>query len=199
MVNNMSTNKEELILDVSLQLFAEKGYDATRMPEIVKAAGIGAGTVYRYFPSKEELFNKLFQRSMDYVFTHFHEKYPKDGTIEEKFSYIFAQGEKLIEHDRMLIYFITKNEFNPALNEESQKKWHCLVSFLFDFIQEGQNEGVFKKVSVDVLIAILYGAFTYTIDFITHNNYKNCEGEPRDFHDIFQDMKITCWDAFRII
>ena len=35
------------------------GYVAARIPDIAGAAGISQGLLYRYFPSKEELFNEL--------------------------------------------------------------------------------------------------------------------------------------------
>jgi AcrR family transcriptional regulator len=45
----------ELILDAAYELFAERGYDATRMEEIAERAEIGTSTLYRYFPTKDEL------------------------------------------------------------------------------------------------------------------------------------------------
>lgn len=45
----------DLVLDTALDLFLERGYDGTRMDEIAEAAGIGSSTLYRYFPTKDEL------------------------------------------------------------------------------------------------------------------------------------------------
>lgn len=44
-----SNDKETLILNAALQLFSENGYEATCIPQIIKKAGISAGTIYRYF------------------------------------------------------------------------------------------------------------------------------------------------------
>lgn len=44
------------IATAALYLFARKGYAATSVEQIAEAAGIGKGTVYEYFPSKEEIF-----------------------------------------------------------------------------------------------------------------------------------------------
>ena len=52
-------DKKEKINEIAtaaLYLFAEKGYAATSVEQIAEAAGIGKGTVYEYFPSKEEIF-----------------------------------------------------------------------------------------------------------------------------------------------
>jgi len=47
------------ILDAALAVFAEKGFAAARMDEVARRAGVTKGTIYRYFPSKEELFKSL--------------------------------------------------------------------------------------------------------------------------------------------
>ena len=47
------------ILDAALSVFAEKGFAAARMEDIAARAGVTKGTIYLYFPSKEEVFKSL--------------------------------------------------------------------------------------------------------------------------------------------
>lgn len=47
------------ILDAALAVFAEKGFSAARMEDIAAKAGVTKGTIYLYFPSKEEVFKSL--------------------------------------------------------------------------------------------------------------------------------------------
>jgi AcrR family transcriptional regulator len=51
----MERNTREAILDAAQKLFARFGYKKTAVDEIAKEAGIGKGTVYLYFRSKEEI------------------------------------------------------------------------------------------------------------------------------------------------
>lgn len=44
------------ILNASTEVFAARGFAATDVQEIANRIGVGKGTIYRYFPSKEELF-----------------------------------------------------------------------------------------------------------------------------------------------
>ncbi len=55
------SGKRELILDTALGLFVENGYIDTKIIDIANAAGIGKGTIYEYFSSKEALFTELLQ------------------------------------------------------------------------------------------------------------------------------------------
>ena len=43
------------LLDAALGLFVEKGFAATRIEEVAARAGVSKGTLYLYYPSKEEL------------------------------------------------------------------------------------------------------------------------------------------------
>jgi AcrR family transcriptional regulator len=47
------------ILDAALDLFAERGFAATRLEDVAARAGVTKGTVYLYFKTKEELFEAL--------------------------------------------------------------------------------------------------------------------------------------------
>jgi AcrR family transcriptional regulator len=52
----------ERILDAALGQLAESGYAGAAMHAVARRAGIGTGTLYRYFPSKAELFAEVFRR-----------------------------------------------------------------------------------------------------------------------------------------
>lgn len=47
------------ILEAALDLFAEKGFAATKLTEVAKRAGVSKGTVYLYYESKQALFQAL--------------------------------------------------------------------------------------------------------------------------------------------
>lgn len=50
------------ILNAALRLFAENGVNGVAVPQIAAEAGVGVGTIYRQFESKEALVNTLFRR-----------------------------------------------------------------------------------------------------------------------------------------
>ena len=49
--------RKQEIIDTALRLFCEKGYEKTSITDIAKAIGVAQGLCYRYFPSKEALFD----------------------------------------------------------------------------------------------------------------------------------------------
>jgi AcrR family transcriptional regulator len=53
------------ILDASLDLFLRRGFSDVKMSDIAARAGITAGTIYRYFDSKDALISALVERHAD--------------------------------------------------------------------------------------------------------------------------------------
>jgi AcrR family transcriptional regulator len=52
------------ILEAALEVFAERGLAAARLEDIAKRAGLSKGTIYLYFPNKEELFREVIRHSV---------------------------------------------------------------------------------------------------------------------------------------
>ena len=52
------------LLDAALELFVQKGYAATRTEEVAARAGVSKGTLYRYYPSKEELLEAVLRHRL---------------------------------------------------------------------------------------------------------------------------------------
>lgn len=57
--------KRELLISVAVKVFARKGFHASKMQDIADAAGIGKGTIYEYFKTKDELFLAVYDKWMD--------------------------------------------------------------------------------------------------------------------------------------
>lgn len=52
------------ILDAAFAVFAERGLAAARLDDIAKRAGLSKGTIYLYFPNKEELFREVVRSTV---------------------------------------------------------------------------------------------------------------------------------------
>lgn len=52
------------IIEAALDVFIAKGFSATRLDEVAARAGVSKGTLYLYFPSKEELFKAMVRQTV---------------------------------------------------------------------------------------------------------------------------------------
>jgi AcrR family transcriptional regulator len=64
MARKPDPNKKRQIVEAATHVFARKGYAAARIIEVAEAAGVGKGTIYEYFRSKEDLFFAVFEEMM---------------------------------------------------------------------------------------------------------------------------------------
>ncbi len=52
------------VLDAALKMFARKGFASTKVEDIAREAGLSKGAIYRYFSSKEDIFESLVNRAI---------------------------------------------------------------------------------------------------------------------------------------
>lgn len=57
----LQPDKRRAILRAAVRVFARKGYEASRVADIAKEAGVAYGLVYHYFEGKEDVLNSIFR------------------------------------------------------------------------------------------------------------------------------------------
>jgi len=92
---NKKTNKRDDIIHASLDLIAEYGFHATPMSLIAEKAGVGAGTIYRYFESKDVLIADVFAELEARITAWITEGYADAKPLRERFIHLC---EKLLRY-----------------------------------------------------------------------------------------------------
>ena len=62
--DQLAARRTDEILDVAARLFAARGYPSTDLQVVADELGVGKGTIYRYFPTKRNLFLATVDRGM---------------------------------------------------------------------------------------------------------------------------------------
>jgi AcrR family transcriptional regulator len=95
----------------SFALFAEHGYAALTMRELAKGLGVSTGTLYHYFPTKEELFHQLVAAQTDQDFTEGAPLVSLDGTLEERilasYRYVDENSRRLFQRFQIIGEYLT--------------------------------------------------------------------------------------------
>lgn len=63
--DRIRARNETKILKASVELFARKGFDGTRIAEIAEASDLPKANVYYYFATKEDIYTRLIERVLD--------------------------------------------------------------------------------------------------------------------------------------
>lgn len=189
----MKTDKKEIILDASERLMMKASQNDISVSLIAKEAGIGKGSIYYYFKSKEEIMYAVIERG-----------YRK--ALHEYFSCIDSQLPA-IEKIKMLFFCTIKKEFNDN-RENLFRKLHVnedvilhnyvkhialaeMSPVLEKLLLQGNEEGSIytdtPKESAEMIVAVLSFILDGTIfvnDIATYNKLK-----------VFANVLNTCLSA----
>ncbi|ABZ92646.1 TetR/AcrR family transcriptional regulator [Leptospira biflexa] len=150
-------NKSEEILTAALELFTAKGFDGTAVPLIAERANVAAGTIYRYFASKEELVNSLFQKWQESLYNKIKDNFPENVEPKEQFHRIWLSMAEFQRENPIAFDFLEMQYNLPYLDKKSLAKRALLLKFLTRFAHD--NRDILIKFPPDALIAIVWGAF----------------------------------------
>lgn len=96
--------KEKIIIEAAIKLFAKKGYTATSVQDIATDSGISKGAFYLYFKSKEKLLESLLIYYFDQLTEEIMQWDNKNLTAREKFkAQINTTIDMLIQHKDFII------------------------------------------------------------------------------------------------
>jgi AcrR family transcriptional regulator len=77
----LTARRREQILKAAMEVFSEEGYAAATIPRIARQAGVAAGTIYLYYPSKRDLFVAVIKNFViSTPFLNLIDKIPQDDT-----------------------------------------------------------------------------------------------------------------------
>ncbi|CAH1056845.1 TetR/AcrR family transcriptional regulator [Paenibacillus pseudetheri] len=157
---NPEVRKAE-IMDASLELFANKGFEDTAVSDIVKKIGVAQGTFYYYFKTKEEIMIALIDRFMVE-----HEEYIK--TIDEDLH--MSPAEKVnailfVKPFHQKVSDFLHHENNAWIHQKFLvKKINEMTPYLSRILAEGTKEGYFKVEHAQETAEFLLTAVNFMLD-----------------------------------
>ena len=154
-------DRKAAILKAATTCFAEKGYHATGVSDIIDKAGIARGTFYLYFKSKHEIFQ--------YILDEFIEHLDRQIRIielggEKSAALQIRQNAELVIDAILSRPALSKIVFNEAvgLDPSTQERLRLFYQRLLDIIQSsikrGISFGLVRKVDEQVASCIILGA-----------------------------------------
>jgi AcrR family transcriptional regulator len=105
------------ILAAATKVFAVKGFDATRMDDIAKAAGLAKGTLYLYFDSKEAIYESAVEQALATMAGLTEEHVAKESRFSGKLA-AFIEVRIAFWHEHQQLYKIVLSISRP----EQQRK-----------------------------------------------------------------------------
>jgi AcrR family transcriptional regulator len=151
--------KRAAILDAALRLFVERTYDGTAMPLVAESAGVGAGTIYRYFDSKEALVNAVYRRCQASLTYRIIDTAPKDVPTRDIFHHIWWGLCEFAREEPEASAFLEMHHHDLYLEQESLEGRKRIRKMARDVIKEGQVRGEIRMAPPFLLGFLVTGAY----------------------------------------
>jgi TetR/AcrR family transcriptional repressor of multidrug resistance operon len=189
----MRTKDEEKFDNIARATYAlveRSGLSGLTMAEIAKAAGIATGTLYLYYPSKEELINSLYERAKTATSQRLGEGIDPAMPYRSRFRQVWVNlVRNRVEHFQEAL--LQEQYYNsPWFSEESRALSSRLMAHWLAFLEEGKSQEILKSVATPLLGAVIMGSAREVANLVRNKTV------------VFDDATINtafslCWDGVK--
>jgi TetR/AcrR family transcriptional regulator len=165
-VRTKTPEQAEKILNVAVRLFATHRFHEARMEDISAAAGVGKGTLYRYFKDKEELYLALLERSSDQIEALMRAAVQQAIDPQSKLEALIATIFTYFDENPHVFDVIQHAEALQRPNRRFPWKARAVsLELTKEVILEGQKAGVFRVEDPSLAVLMLLGGLRAVFRF----------------------------------
>ena len=195
--NPVKELRENQIKEAALQLFSEKGFYGTTITQIAEAAGLGKGTIYWYWKSKEELAFSLVEDMLSAFLELIEAARDEEGGFEERFARLVKEVAELYvvekEHCRLLWKFRADRHyiFDPDYTSKVTAYYVRIREAIADLIRQGVENGELRDIDPRLAAYILLGITEgLEIEWLENeDDFDLGEGLEMVFANLYQGLK----------
>ena len=178
-------------MEAAINLFGERGYESTSVSTLAKAAGIGKGTIYSYFSSKNEILLAFCEEELTFIHKEIREKLDPDAPLAEKMLLVLMSE----------FHFVTKNkDFGRTLLreltfpkeitiEKSKMIEERFLNLFVKIFKEAQEKGQLRR---DIELIITSGLF-YGLYLMALSAWYSCRLHTEE--DVRESLKLMIEQA----
>ncbi len=151
--------KNRQIINVAIEKFSAKGFTQTTMQEIAREAGVGKGTIYRFFRSKEDLVYGLIESAITEITDRIRSEVGKLADPVDKLRAVIRVELEYYAENRDLSKFLAREVWGYQ-NKFADHIRHIRATqgqILEEIIEEGMASGQLERVEPETAAAGLEG------------------------------------------
>lgn len=150
-------------IDLSAQLFADNGLDATRIEHLAKATGIPRATLYYYFPGKEHILAHLLSRTLRQMTVKLSAAAAEPGTGRERLGRLVREHLVFIgSHGPTYRLLFAELGRAASLVDIAAGVDLAIMSPIREALRDGQRDGSLRVDDIGAATSIVYGAVLIT-------------------------------------
>tara|TARA_B100000953_G_C18014772_1_gene418985 strand:+ start:923 stop:1555 length:633 start_codon:yes stop_codon:yes gene_type:complete len=146
--------RKEQIMDAALKVIISKGYENSRMDDIVDLSSMSKGAIYWYYKSKKEVYLNLVNYWVIKYSTVINHIVEEDDSaadqLKDVFDYFILQYEQDPSAFKALVEFWSLAGRDEDFHRKVDRVYTKFLEFLERIINKGVKSGEFKKLDVRV-------------------------------------------------
>ena len=189
-------SKRDLIIQATIRLISEYGFHGTPISMIAQEAGVGAGTIYRYFKDKDSLVLEIFkQANCDFKETLLH-GYDANQPVRDRFLHLCRGIFQYGIQNPYEFKFIEQFYNSPYGTSLRREKLFCNCGDtgkdlpLEQVFAAGQAQQVIKELPLAALIALAIGPIIFLVK-------DSIAGLIQLDETTINKTLAACWDAVK--
>ncbi len=155
-----NSDKREEIMQAAVELIAEHGFHGAPMAMVADRAGVGAGTIYRYFESKDALIAEIFSELEKKVVESLMEGYSRDRSLRDRFIHLSTMIIRYFMANAIHFRFIEQYMNSPygvSLRRERLLGKARDIDLFRHLLQEGIDRRALKDLPLTLHFALAFG------------------------------------------
>lgn len=165
-------DKRKRIILAALKLFIEKGFQNTSTANISREAGVATGTLFLYFPSKEQLMNALYKESKEEMALAMELNFPLEGNTETKLKHLWVKAIDWALTHNEAFRFIQMFKHSPLITNLTREEVLPSVEFAVSFMRQGIKAGEIAEADIELLLTIIDGLLSSTVNYVSDKQPK---------------------------
>jgi AcrR family transcriptional regulator len=158
MARARTADKQETILDAAARVFAEREFHEVLIDDVASAAGVGKGTIYRYFETKDELFFATILYGFDQLSAALSTSLREEVSPSRRLEKIAREVLRFFWNRGYLFTILQSDDRRFAAREvELQKRRQTLSRLIQETILEGIRIGEFRGIDARIGAEIFRG------------------------------------------
>lgn len=163
-------DKRTAIMEAALKLFTERGFHGTSTAQISKEAGVATGTLFNYFPTKEDLINSLYFEVKGRLSRSMGKGIETESTFQERLRRLWSNSINWGVDDQEEFLFVGQFCSSPYITKYTREEVMKEYIFLHNLVNEGIKTGEIKDFSPELTIAMFYQGNRAVVSLILDSN-----------------------------
>lgn len=147
----------ERIIGAALQLFTQRGYFNTSVPDMARAAQVSVGSIYHHFKDKEDVARALYLGLVESLQEALADIARQHATAHDRCRAIMAMLFELTESNSDAMDFMLYAKHREFLPDERPVCSSRPFETMRDFVQAGMENGEIRRMDVMVATSCLFG------------------------------------------